>query len=282
MGFRIGASNPLAAQSSILLQQAQLQKNLAQLASGLRINTAADDPAGFVISEQLRANISGLNAAVTNTSRATNLVQTAEGALAEINTQLAGIRGLAVQAGSGALLGETGLRAIQEQIAGATAGIDRIGTTTEFAGRPLLNGAFEDEQFAISEGDPATLTIPNLATTELGRGVGNLSGFENLAQIDVTTPQGATDALRVIDAAIDDVSRVRGELGAFQTNVLETASRSLKVTRENLLFSESGIRDTDFTQATGESVLAQIRLQASILAQDVTNRNSGMLLDLLG
>ena len=279
MGLRI--ASPLAAHRNILLQQAQLQTRFARLSSGLRLNSAADSPSGLAVSEQLRARLAGLNATVTNTSRAVNLVQTAEGALAEVNTQLTEIRGLAVQAGNQAILGETGLQAIQEQINMAIESIDRIAETTQFAGRPLLDGTFRDEQFAIAEGDPARLTIPNLAAGELGRGVANESGFASLAQIDVRTAQGAADALRIVDAAIGNVSRARSDLGAFQANILETASRSLQISRENLSAFGSTIRDADMASTSGESVLAQIRLQASILAQQISNNRTGVLLDLL-
>jgi flagellin len=279
LGLRI--ASPLTAHRNILLQQAQLQTRFARLSSGLRLNSAADSPSGLAVSEQLRARLAGLNATVTNTSRAVNLVQTAEGALAEVNTQLTEIRGLAVQAGNQAVLGETGLQAIQEQINMAIESIDRIVETTQFAGRPLLDGTFRDEQFAIAEGNPAGLTIPNLAAGELGRGVANESGFASLAQIDVRTAQGAADALRIVDAAIDDVSRARSDLGAFQANILETASRSLQIRRENLSAFESTIRDADMASTSGESVLAQIRLQASILAQQISNNRTGVLLDLL-
>jgi flagellin len=281
LGMRISFGNTLLAQRNMLLQQALLQKNLARLSSGLRINTAADDPAGLAISEQLRANISGANALATNVSRATNLVQTAEGALAEINTQLTEIRGLVVQAGNRAALGDGGVQAIQGQIENAIGSINRIAATTELAGRPLLNGTFTDEQFAIAEGDPATLSIPNLAPSELGRGFSNASGFTSLADIDVTTLQGAADAFRIVDAAIEEVTGVRAELGAFQTNTLETTARSLQISRENLMSSMSSIRDADFAEEAGESVLAQIRLQAGILARNISNRNTGLILDLL-
>ena len=282
MGLRITSSTPLAAQRSILLQQARLQSSLQKLSSGLKINSAADDPAGLAISEQLSANIASTNAMATNTSRAVNVVQTAEGALAEVNTQLAQIRGLVVQAGNQALLGETGLQAVQDQIAGGIASINRIAETTQFAGKPLLNGEFQNEEFAIAEGEPARLTIPNVAANEIGRDVPNESNFRSLAGIDVRTPQGAADALRVVDAAINDVSRVRNDLGSFQTNVLETASRNLEANRGNLLFSQSTIRDTDYAGTSGEAVLSQIRLQASVMAQNAATRRTGILLDLMG
>ncbi len=281
MGLRINSASTLAAQRNILLQQRQLQTNLQQLSTGLRINTASDSPAGLAISEQLRARIGGQNALAENAARAVGLVQTAEGALAEINTQLNEIRGLAIQAGNGAVLGETGLQAIQEQITRATDTITRIAETTEFAGRSLLNGTFRGEQFAIAERNPAELAIPDVAAGRLGREIENQSGFANLAEIDVTTPRGAADSILIVDAAINEVSNARSDLGAFQTNVLETASRSLGVNRANLAASESTVRDANIASAASESALLQLRLQAGVLAQNFLNQRSGMVLDVL-
>ncbi len=281
MGLRIGSSTPLAAQRSILLQHARLSRSLAQLASGLRINSAADDPAGFAISEQLRANISGTNALLSNASRSINLTQTAEGALNEVNNRLVEIRNLTVQAGSSGILGETGAQIIQQQIRDAVGSINRIAETTQFGGTPLLNGTFENVQFAIAEGNPVELTIPDVSADQLGRDIGAPGGFASLADIDVTTPEGATAALQVIDAAINDVSNARAELGAFQANTLETAARSLGIDRENLISAESTIRDADFSALVGESVLARIRLEAGIFAQSIANNRTGLIVDLL-
>jgi len=264
-----------------LLQQAELQRNFARIASGLRINSAADDPAGLVISEQLRATISGANANLTNVTRAVNLVQTAEGALNEVNTQLVEIRNLAVQAGNSAVLGETGVQAIQQQIENAIGSINRIAETTQFAGTPLLNGDLENAQFAISEGAPAELTIPNVGANQIGGGIGEPGGFQSLAEIDVTTPEGAAAAIQVVDAAINDITNVRAELGAFQANTLEAATRSLSINRQNLLSSESTIRDTDLAAAVGETMLARLRLQAGIFAQNFANNRTGLIVDLL-
>lgn len=242
---------------------------------------AADDPAGLAISERLRADIGGVNALLTNAMRAVNLVQTAEGALNEVNMQLIEIRNLAMQASNSAVLGDTGVQIIQTQIENTIGSINRIAETTQFAGRPLLNGTFQDEQFAITERNPVELTIPSVAANRLGRDIGEPGGFASLADIDVTTPEGANAAVEVIDAAIDDVTNIRAELGAFQKNTLETATRSLRINRENLLSSESTIRDTDLSAAVGETLLARIRLEAGVLAQSLANSRTGLMVDLL-
>jgi len=112
----------------------------------------------------------------------------------------------------------------------------------------------------------AALSLNNFAATELGKNV--VAGL-NLSNLDITTTNGSNDALRVIDAAIDEISRARGNLGSFQRNNLESTIRSLGVARENLAATESTIRDTDvaseMTQFTKLQILQQSGL--AVLAQ---------------
>lgn len=112
----------------------------------------------------------------------------------------------------------------------------------------------------------AALSLNNFAATELGKNV--VAGL-NLSNLDITTANGSNDALRVIDAAIDQISQARGNLGSFQRNNLESTIRSLGVARENLAATESTIRDTDvaseMTQFTKLQILQQSGL--AVLAQ---------------
>jgi len=117
-----------------------LQVSLERLSSGLRINRAADDAAGLSISENLRAQINGLNRAIDNASDAINLVNTAEGALTETTARLQRIRVLAVQAANTGTNDTNALQAIQDEIETSLAEITRIGNNTQFGSRRLLNG----------------------------------------------------------------------------------------------------------------------------------------------
>ena len=119
----------------------QPQTSLQRLSSGLRINSAADDPAGLVISEQQGAQIAGLQAAIQNTTTATTLVQTADGALSTINNLLAQIRGLAVSSANSGVNDANSLAANQAQIANALSTIDRIAANTQFGTKNLLDGS---------------------------------------------------------------------------------------------------------------------------------------------
>jgi flagellin len=117
-------------------------------------------------------------------------------------------------------------------------------------------------QIGINAGETASMAIRDVHTAELGKGVD--STYTSLAAIDISTVDGASAALAVIDSAIGEVSQLRGDLGAFQANELEAQSRSLSVARENLAASESAIRDTDFGKEMSEYTTAQIMVQASM------------------
>ncbi len=123
-------------------------------------------------------------------------------------------------------------------------------------------------QIGASVGQTASIGLPNMSSSWLGNDIaGNM--FASLAQINVTTVQGAQDAQSVIDAAIDEVSTARGTLGSFQKNTLESNLRNLRIASQNLQSSESNIRDTDMAKEMSNFVKNQILLQAgtAMLAQ---------------
>jgi flagellin len=126
----------------------QLRRNLAEqaealhrLSTGLRINRGADDPAGLVVSERLRADARGIDQALGNISRADNLLATVEGALNEISALLIELHSLVVRASNEAGLTAEEVKADQQSIDSILASIDRIADTTRFGDQPLLNGS---------------------------------------------------------------------------------------------------------------------------------------------
>ncbi|SYZ73577.1 hypothetical protein TRIP_C30014 [Candidatus Zixiibacteriota bacterium] len=144
-----------------------------------------------------------------------------------------------------------------------------IGLTSN-GGTETINNTDQSLVFQIGSnvGQTAKIGLPNMSASSLGRNLaGNL--FTSLAQINVTTVQGAQDAQAVIDEAIDEVSTTRGTLGSFQKNTLESNLRNLRIASQNLTSSESNIRDTDMASEMSTFVKNQILLQAgtSMLAQ---------------
>jgi Flagellin and related hook-associated proteins len=454
-------------------------RSIEKLASGLRINRGADDPAGLIRSEDLRAQIAGLEQAIANSQDATNLIKTAEGALDEMHNLLRSMRQLAVASGNTGTNDLTALQANQNQIQSAIDSINRISAQTQFGTKKLLDGtagtsavvtdftrvgglffggsvfgsvggaasqdyaigtgtitinvttaatraqltgnrdyasataiiqtsasvvingvsfttqagtttlqSFVDQinsqtsvtgvvaelvpngtnlnvrlraveyganfsvtvndaqailhnaattasntgvnaeatvsirnidngvvtvlftggkargdsglrltdakgnvillneagnavstaavgrtnkgqlefQIGANAGQVARFSINNMRSDQLGTGV--VAG-KSLKDVDVTKTGGAEEALKIIDAAIQQVSKLRGDMGAFQKNVLESNMRSLAVAKENLTATESAIRDTNFAEEISRFTKFQILQQAgmSVLGQ---------------
>lgn len=141
MGLRlINNINSIKAGRQLLQSNNTLSQSLEKLSSGLQINRGADSPAGLIISEQLRGQITGLKQAVENSQKAINIVGTAEGSLSEVNNLLLSIRQLAIDSANIGAADEEGLAANQAEVDSALNSIDRIADTTQYAGKKLLNG----------------------------------------------------------------------------------------------------------------------------------------------
>ncbi|MEM6332624.1 MAG: flagellin [Planctomycetota bacterium] len=173
----------LIAQRSLSNNNAQLNKSLERLSTGLRINRGGDDPAGLIASEALRSEKASITAAIANAERADQVVNVAEGGLQEINAQLLELQSLIGQSANDAGLSDDEKEANQQQIDSILASIDRIASTTTFNGNKLLNGSFD-------------FTVSNQST--------NLSDFQiNTANL---APNQNTD----VDAIITASAQVAG------------------------------------------------------------------------
>jgi len=133
----------LIAQRNLAKTNEDLGVRLQRLSTGLQINRGADDPAGLIVSERLRTEISGVSQAVDNIERASNVIATAEGALSEISALLISMKSLVVEAANTGAFSEEEIKANQLQIDSAIDSITRIANTTSFAGLKLLNGSLD-------------------------------------------------------------------------------------------------------------------------------------------
>ena len=251
-----------------------LAKSLEKLSSGYRINRAGDDAAGLVISQKLRAEVSGLRQATRNAQDGISFVQTAEGALGEVHNMLNRMRDLAVQAANDT--NDTSARtAIGAEITALSAEVGRIGSDTTFSGAAVFSATALNFQVGSegSGGNQITATVGTLVNT-------NLNGAD-LTGIDVTTAANARTAIETIDTAIDHVSTTRGTLGAVQ-NRFESTINNLQVTTENLAASESRIRDTDMAAEMVEFTKSQILQQAGTAMLGQANAIPQSVLRLLG
>ncbi len=462
----------LTAQHNLLATNNNMTRSLERLSSGLKINRGADGPAALVISEKQRAQIVGLQQAIENSEKAITLVQTAEGALNEINSLLGKIRRLALDSANSGVNDADSLAANQAEINNALQTITDIANRTQFGQKRLLDGsagirvnaapngvsvsastnsgaisgtynlvintaavranvsgavtAFTGTQSATitingidinlnasnagtvvdmantinqytgqtgvvasidnsngnlvlastvygtqgnftvassgpnagnisalngtttngadidinltdpngntitvtgqgntanalglvitvhgvdpnnpfqtldddAEGDiliennsltfqigananqTAVISLGDVRASALGQGVAG-SQFSNLAMIDVTTQQGAQDAIRVIDKAISDISNLRGQLGAFQANTLAANVNNLRFTLENTVTAESVIRDTDYASEIANFTKLQTQMQAGAAMLANANQLTALIASLL-
>ncbi|CAA9374659.1 MAG: Flagellin protein FlaA, partial [uncultured Phycisphaerae bacterium] len=149
----------LTAQRGLNKSQNLLNNTLQRLSSGLRINRGADDPAGLIASEGLRSEIAGINQAIDNSSRASNVISTAEGALSEVASLLLNVKDLVVEAANSGALSAEEIKANQLQVDSAVESITRISNTTTFAGLKLLNGSLDYLTSGVSTADVKSLDI---------------------------------------------------------------------------------------------------------------------------
>ncbi len=118
-------------------------------------------------------------------------------------------------------------------------------------------------QIGPNQGQKVNIAMQNVSSGALARGIENLSGFQSLKDVDVTTAQGALDAMTLVDKAINEVIAVRAELGAFQNHTLEINTANMRVAKENMVAAESTIRDTDMAAEMAEFVKNDLIMQSS-------------------
>ena len=477
-GLRINHNTAaINAHRNMITNDKALSRTLERLSSGLKINRASDGPAALLISEQMRAQISGLKQAVMNSETAVSIVQTTEAALDEVNKALVNMRQLAIHASNEGANDDKMLAADQAEIVNSLDSIDRIARSTQFGTKFLLDGSngvngsatgdllnfvsaskntkasleggysivvtkaasqaqvvgqqvlsqelidagetltifsngknvsyktevndttdviqtklqsmidkqglgvnitfdedghmiithkeygsnvdfevvsttsgilstvgnvpaqvnngqdvvgmIDDEfttgsgqfltggrgtkadgltvryqgdrnfdeptevgrvavrqnslnfQIGANSGQTTKVALPNTNSDYLGQNVVNASNYESIRDIDVTDFVGAQDALTLIDKAINEVTTTRAELGAIQKNTLESNIRSLQIARENLINSESVIRDADMAEEMSEFTRAQIMMKTSTAMLAQANQTPQNILTLL-
>ncbi len=248
----------------------QVSKSLEKLASGYRINRAGDDAAGLAISESMKAQIKGLEAASSNSQDAISLVQTAEGALTEVHDMLNRMVELATKAANGTYTDDQRGN-YQDEIEELQAEIDRIATSTKFNDTALLDGTFQNKDMQV--GTSATETI-SVSISGMGANALGVSG------VNVSSQTGANDAIEDINAAIKTVSKTRSGLGAMQ-NRLEHTINNLDTTAENLSAANSRIRDTDMAKEMMKYTQTNVLVQSAQAMLAQANQQPQSVLQLL-
>ncbi len=261
----------LNALRNLSVAETQQGKSLEKLSSGFRVNRAADDAAGLVISEGLRSQVGGLKVAMRNAQDGISVVQTAEGALTEVHSILQRMRDLTVQAANTGVNSADATAAIQAEHDALREEISRIANTTAFNGTNLLDGTFATSGATFQVGAGAIDSANQIQVQ-----IANMVSIG--ASVSVTV--GSAAALSAIDAAIATVSTTRGDLGALQ-NRFEHTIANLGVAVENLSASESRIRDTDMAAEMAQLTRHQILTQAGTAMLAQANSSTQSVLALL-
>jgi|TARA_B110000240_G_C13478333_1_gene444142 flagellin len=254
-----------------LLQQVQNKQEsiLEKLSTGKRINSAADGAAAQQIIDRLTTQVEGNRQSISNAYDGVSLTRVAEGGLAGINENVNRIRELSVQSGNG-LLNDADRRAIQSEVSQLQENISQTIEQTEFAGKSLLSSDGNiDFQVGANAGQKIAVATQDVA-----------AGLSDILNVDLSTAQGAENALAVADTASEFVGSARADLGATQ-NQFESAARNLTQADVNVSAARSRIQDTDFAQAASESASADILSQASLAVQNIANQQQSQVLSLL-
>lgn len=274
------------------ITNSSMEKTLERLSSGKRINKASDDVAGLAISQKMEAQIRGLKQASRNSLDGISLIQTAEGALNEVQAMLQRMRELAVQGANGIYDGKD-LEAIANEIKELTEQIDKIANETNFNGIPLFTWKKENgeddtelklqigansEQFIEIDMSQVNITVVEISEDDEGNAEEGLELIGEGAIINEKdgkyeiaenlTQEMFEEAISVYDKAIQQVSSKRSFLGAIQ-NRLEHTIRNVDNTTENITSAKSRIEDADMALEMSEFVKLNILQQAgtSMLSQ---------------
>lgn len=252
---------------------------IERLSTGIKINSAKDNPNKIGQSEQMRIQIKSLQAVQRNLQDGTSMLQTADGALQEVNNTLARIKELSVSAANGSK-SESEKEIIQNEIEEMKKNIDDLANNTEFNGVKLLCDErvpnnkypmYKNIVVGVMQGEQGRIPSFNIRTEILKDEKGN-----TLKDIDVRTAEGVSSALEVVDESIKTVSSIRSRYGAM-SNRLETTAENISSNEQVFERADSNLRDSDIalemaelarTQILNDTSLALIS-QSNNLPQDV-------------
>lgn len=277
----------IAAQRFLSTAQNKLAVSYERLSSGVRINRAQDDAAGLGISQDLTANINATSMAARNANDSIGVLQTAEGALAEVSAMLQRFKELATQGANGALAASQ-LRFLSVEMGGLRNEIESIANRTTFNGVNLLatDATLEFQTGAELTDTIEVKTVNILTNPTLFSNLVSLLGGNADAYLDsnglgvISTAEGFTDLTGTIDEAIVEVATQRASYGA-QVNRLGHNLANLDALRENLSNARSRVVDTDYAAETAQLTKTQILQQAATAMLAQANAQPNVVLALL-
>ncbi len=267
----------LTTQNNLNKSQSSLGTAIERLSSGLRINSAKDDAAGQAIANRMTSQVKGMTQAARNANDGISLVQTAEGNLNEINTNLQRIRELSVQAATDTN-GSSDLTSINTEIKQRLAEIDRIAGAANFNGKKLLDGSVSTAlKIQVGAGTSSNDTISIDSNALINATSGTLSAGLRTA---ISVNASAQAFISAADAAIAKIDTALSNMGAIQ-NRFESTINNLNNSINNLSAAQSRIQDADYATEVSNMSRAQILQQAGTSVLSQANQVPQAMLSLL-
>jgi len=264
----------------VKFNELDLNKDIEKLSTGMRINRGGDDASGLAVSEKLRSQIRGLNQAGRNIESAVSFIQTTEGYLAETQDIMHRVRELAVQSANGIYTDEDRAQ-IQVEVSQLVDEVNRIASHAQFNGLNMLTGRFSNpNRGGVSTAEMFFQVGANMDQRKqvfIGTMTAQALGLRG---ISISTPDKANAVIGSVDNALNQVSRQRADLGAYQ-NRFEMAAKGVAVAAENMQAAESLIRDTDIASQMVNYTKNQILMQSSTAMLAQANLKPRSVLQLL-
>jgi len=254
---------------------------LESLATGVRINRAADDPAGLISSEQLRSMLAELEAESRSYDRAQRAAAVADSALGRVSDLLTDAEALAIANANTGGLSDVEREANQLELSSILSAIDLVAQGTTFKDEALLRGSA-----SLDMGD-ASVALPSVSVLDLGQTEINGETY-TLADVSSSgsfaiTGDDLENSIDIIRSARQGVVRAQAEVGAFTANVIAPKQAAAGVAIESVASAESAIRDTDYAKATAELARLDVLQQATVrLSSAGSTIDAATLLKLLG
>ncbi len=254
---------------------AAMTKAISELSSGLQIQTAADNPAGYVVAEGLQSQANGFTQAISNAQAGVSLIQTASGALNQITSILQTMNQLALSSSNGATNDSSSLNANEQEFLALQNQIDQIANTTSYGTKALLDGTFTNQSLQVGAFDNSNqqlvLTIGAATTGALGVAT---------TAVGVASQASAQAAVSAVQAAISTVASIEANVGATQ-NQLAVVVANLTVGQQNLQSAYSGLVDVNFAQETTTFTTEQILMQSGVSMLSQAQQTPSLVLKLL-
>ena len=265
--------NALTIEDTLSNTNAAVSSSLQKLSSGLSINSAQDDPAGYAIANSFKASVASMQVASQNANQANSMLQTADGAYSQINNILVQMKSLATEAASGQESG-TDLTSLQGEFSDLSSEIDSIANSTQYGNSFLINGSLSGAiTFQVGETNDASnqigLTFNSATATALG-----------VNTLNIGTNSGAQAAMTSLDAALTSINAFMGDVGGSQ-NQLQYTINNLTTSVQNYTASASTIEDVDMAAEVSNMTKNQILQQSAMAMLAQANSQPQAILKLL-